>query len=108
MLEAVYVDPVEERSIVAFRPKPAFQALFQMAAAKEGSGVALINQNACPDNESVPARGRDCGETAMCSWWRRGRAELPRTPYLAVLVAVGCVAFRSHRPLALHPLRCCL
>ncbi|HLF03813.1 MAG TPA: recombinase zinc beta ribbon domain-containing protein [Dehalococcoidia bacterium] len=27
-LEAVYVDPVEERSIVGFRPKPAFQALY--------------------------------------------------------------------------------
>lgn len=34
MLEAVYLDPVEERSIVAFRPKPTFQALFQMAATK--------------------------------------------------------------------------
>ena len=68
MLEAVYVDPVEERSIVAFRPKPAFQALFQIAATKEGSGVALINQTACPDNETVPTKCRDCGETAMYSW----------------------------------------
>ncbi len=77
MLEAVYMDPVEERSVVGFRPKPAFQALFQMAAKKEGSGVALINQDACPDNESVPTGSRDCGEIAMCSWWRRGRVELP-------------------------------
>jgi hypothetical protein len=75
MLEAVYVDPVEERSIVGFRPKPAFQALFQMAATKEGSGVSLINDIAGPTNETVPIFGRDCGETAMCSWWRRWRVQ---------------------------------
>jgi hypothetical protein len=95
MLEAVYVDPVEERSVVAFRPKPAFQSLFQMAATKEGSGVALINQDARPYNESVPTLGRDCGETATCSWWRRGRAELFPTPYLAVLVAASWTSLRA-------------
>jgi hypothetical protein len=76
MLEAVYVDPVEERSIVAFRPKPAFQALFQMAATKEGSGVALIHESASLGNETAPLLGQGCEETEMCSWWRRGRDEI--------------------------------
>jgi hypothetical protein len=107
MLEAVYVDPVEERSIVAFRPKPAFQALFQMAAAKEGSGVALINQDGCPSNESVPKLGRDCGETAMCSWWRRGRVELPvqKAPRSDILQAypVFCSRLRELPPAGITP-----
>jgi hypothetical protein len=58
MLEAVYVDPVKERS----------------------------------DNESVPAIGRDCGETARCSWWRRGKLDLRRNTYLTVLIAASWAA----------------
>jgi hypothetical protein len=37
MLDEVHVDPVEERRIVALKPKPAFKALFQIATTKEGS-----------------------------------------------------------------------
>jgi len=44
MLETVYVDTVEERAIVALKPKPAFKALFQIATTKEGSGVILYNE----------------------------------------------------------------
>ena len=36
MLEAVYVDTVEERAIVSLKPKPAFRALFQIATTREG------------------------------------------------------------------------
>ena len=36
MLEAVYVDTVEERAIVALKPKPAFCALFNIATTREG------------------------------------------------------------------------
>ncbi|HZA25469.1 MAG TPA: recombinase family protein, partial [Dehalococcoidia bacterium] len=36
MLEGVYVDTVEEKSIVALKPRPAFKALFQIATTKEG------------------------------------------------------------------------
>jgi site-specific DNA recombinase len=46
MLDAVYVDTVEEKAIVAIRPKPAFQALSQVATTKEGSGVVLYNEKA--------------------------------------------------------------
>ena len=38
MLDAVYVDTVEEKSVVALKPKPAFRALFQIATTREGSG----------------------------------------------------------------------
>ena len=75
MLEAVYVDTVEERAIVALKPKPAFRALFQIATTREGSGVILYKENppgtfSCPEDDSP------------CSWWRRGRVELYCTPYL--------------------------
>jgi len=44
MLDAVYVDTVEETSIVAIRPKPAFQPLFEIATTRKGSDVVLINE----------------------------------------------------------------
>jgi hypothetical protein len=46
MLDAVYVDTVEEKAIVALKPKPEFQSLFQIATTKEGSGVVLYNEGA--------------------------------------------------------------
>ena len=70
MLDAVYVDTVEEKSIVAIRPKPAFRPLFQIATTREGSGVVLYNENP-PDHFSSPEDG------SPCFWWRRGRVELP-------------------------------
>ncbi len=66
MLEAVYVDTVEERTIVALRPKPAFRALFQIATTREGSGVILYKENP-PDQFPSPEND------SPCSWWRRGR-----------------------------------
>ena len=44
MLDAVYVDTVEEKSVVAIWPKPAFRPIFEIATTREGSGIALINQ----------------------------------------------------------------
>ncbi|MFQ6026761.1 MAG: hypothetical protein ACE5Q6_04505 [Dehalococcoidia bacterium] len=75
MLEAVYVETVEERAIVALKPKPAFQALFQVATTREGSVVVLFPENENPHRAS--------GESFPCSWWRRGRLHLPLTPYLS-------------------------
>jgi site-specific DNA recombinase len=75
MLDGVYVDSKEERSIVALKPKQAFQALFQIATTKEGSGVILYNGKA-------PAFSESSDEMTTCSWWRRGgsnvRYLLPR------------------------------
>ena len=66
MLDAVYVEAKQEKRIVAIKPKPPFQPVFQVAAAKEGSGVMLLNE---PPEDSPEARS--------CFWWRRGRVELP-------------------------------
>ena len=69
MLEAVCVDAVEEKRIVAIIPKPACRPVFQVATTREGSGVVLIRQ----DPQPVEAEGL----ATPCSWWRRGRVELP-------------------------------
>jgi len=69
MLDAVYVDTVEEKSVVAIRPKPAFRPIFEVATTRAGSGIVLINETP-PDPEGPEAE-------SLCSWWRRGRVELP-------------------------------
>ena len=48
MLDAVYVDTVEEKAVVAIRPKPSFMPLFEVATTREGSGVALIAEKDLP------------------------------------------------------------
>jgi site-specific DNA recombinase len=75
MLDAVYVDTAEDKAIVAIRPKPAFQALFQVATTKEGSGVVLYNEKA-----STLSGSSD--DITPCFWWRRGRVELHLNTYL--------------------------
>ena len=85
MLDAVYVDTVAEKAIVAIRPKPAFQPLFEIATTREGSDVILINEPPPTSNEP---------EAADSSfWWRRGRVELPvqKVPWLDVLQAYSAV-----------------
>ena len=69
MLDAVYVETKELRQVVAIQPKPAFGPVFQVATAREGSGVVLIKE--------PPQVNFEPGETDPCSWWRRGRVELP-------------------------------
>ncbi len=78
MLDAVYVDTLEEKAVVALKPKPAFQALFQIATTKEGSGVVLYKENP-PDQFPSPE------DDSPCFWWRRGRAGVH---YLQTTVAV--------------------
>ena len=68
MLDAVYVELKEEKRIVAIKPKPAFRPLFEVATTREGSGVVLINET--PPGHRNP-------KASSCSWWRRGRVELP-------------------------------
>ena len=69
MLDAVYVDMKEEKRIVAIQPKPAFRPIFQVATTREGSGVILIKE--------PPEDSQEASVTSPCSWWRRGRVELP-------------------------------
>jgi hypothetical protein len=89
MLEGVYVDTVEEKAVIALKPKPAFRGLFQIATTKEGSRVVLYNEKALTFSESPDD---------LCSWWRRGRVELLPDTYLrrpapaTELMAVGMLA----------------
>ena len=76
MLDAVYVDTVEERRIVAIRPKPAFRPLFEIATTRTGSGIVLVSERGL-ENADQPPPGGYGTEGDSCSWWRRGRVELP-------------------------------
>ena len=79
MLDADYVDTVEEKSVLAIRPKPAFRPIFEVATTRGGSGIILTNETP-PDPEGPEAE-------SLCSWWRRGRVELHRERNLVVLLA---------------------
>ena len=85
MVDAVYVDTVEEKAIVAIRPKPAFQPLFEIATTRQGSDVVLINE--------PPEASNEPGAADLCFWWRRGRVELPvqKAPQTDVLQACSAV-----------------
>ena len=49
MLDAVYVDTVEEKSVVAVRPKPAFRPIFAVATNPRGQWNRL-NKPDAPDS----------------------------------------------------------
>lgn len=66
MLDAIYFDVKQTRSIVDLKPKPPFVPIFQVAVTREGSGILIIK------NESSKKSLR----TRQCSWWRRGRLDL--------------------------------
>lgn len=66
MLDAVYFDLSETKSVLAIKPKPPFAAVFSVAAAREGSGVELLPKEKPPANS--PGASSD-----LCFWWRRGR-----------------------------------
>ena len=44
MLDAVYVDVRQTRSIVAVKPKPPFRPVFQVAASRAGSDIRIVNE----------------------------------------------------------------
>ena len=92
MLEAVYVDTIEEKSIVAIRPKPAFIPLFEIATTRADSGVVLISEKELP-----PVDEDQEAATSPCLWWRRGRVELPvqKTPRQNILQAYPVILSRS-------------
>ena len=78
MLDAVYVDVKEEKRIVAIKPKAPFKPVFQVSTTREGSGVALVHEpDAGPQIADQPPPGGQEADGVSCSWWRRGRVELP-------------------------------
>lgn len=86
MLDAVNVDTVQEKTIVAIRPKSAFLPLFEVATTREGSDVVLIKE---PPQTNFEPEAAD-----LCFWWRRGRVELYPKHGLAVLVAASHIRRR--------------
>ncbi|MFC1955773.1 hypothetical protein ACFLWZ_04505 [Chloroflexota bacterium] len=44
MLDAVYVDAKQTKSIVTIKPKPPFKPVFQVAASREGSDIRILNE----------------------------------------------------------------
>ena len=81
MLDAVYVDAKEEKSIVAVKPKPPFRPIFEVATTKQDSDVILLKEP--PELHDPEAR---------CLWWRRGRVELP-LKQLPILVITSWIQF---------------
>ncbi len=45
MLEAIYFDAKETRTIVAVKPRPHFRSIFEVAAMKEGSEIRILNKS---------------------------------------------------------------
>ena len=44
MLDAVYVDAKQYKTIVAIKPKPPFIPIFQVAVSKKESDIRIINE----------------------------------------------------------------
>ena len=60
MLDAIYVDTVDEKSVVAIRPKPAFMPLFEIATTREGGDVVLITEKDLPPADEGSEATRAC------------------------------------------------
>ena len=78
MLDAVYIDLIDDQAIVAIKPKPAFRPLFDIVNTREGSGVTFI-ENAETGADSASA----------CLRWRRGGVDLPRKHDLEVILVAS-------------------
>ncbi|MDA0264905.1 MAG: zinc ribbon domain-containing protein [Chloroflexi bacterium] len=89
MLDGVYVDTVDEKAVVAIRPKPAFRPLFEIATTRAESGVVLINEPPQANHEPEAADS--------CFWWRRGRVDLGLKHGLAVLIALAHTPSQARR-----------
>ena len=79
MLDAVYFDLSDTKSVLAIKPKPPFAAVFSVAAARAGSGVELLPK-ACPEaagRRKKPPAKMPGADPDLCSCWRRGRVSLP-------------------------------
>ena len=65
MLDAGYMDTIEEKSIVAIIPKPVFMPLFEIATTKKDSKAVLISEKEPPpDSSDSPEATRACSHKA--------------------------------------------
>ena len=44
MLDVVYVDAKQAKSVVAIKPKPPFRPIFQVAATRSESKINIVNE----------------------------------------------------------------
>jgi len=44
MLDAIYADAKQTKSIIAIKPKPPFKPVFQVSALREGSDIRILNE----------------------------------------------------------------
>ncbi len=91
MLDAVYFDTKESKSVVAIQPKAGFLTVFQVATTRNGHEVQLIK------------RPQDHGsEAGPCFWWRRGGVEPPvqKALHWDMLQAYPALVFSPGRPSA--------
>jgi len=44
MLDAVYFDTKETKSVIAIKPKPPFKPVFQVAASRKGSNINIVSE----------------------------------------------------------------
>jgi DNA invertase Pin-like site-specific DNA recombinase len=91
MLDGIYFDTKEEKSIVAIKPKPAFMPIFQVAVTREGSDVVLLRE------DPLPALPPEAGHANTCSWWRRGGVERGLERGLTNYLVVAIVASWANR-----------
>ena len=68
MLDAVYFDTRQTRSIVAVKPKPPFRPVFQVAASRQGSDIRIINEPLEGSSVFLVETGesRSLPETMLC------------------------------------------
>ena len=85
MLDAVYFDTKESKSMVAIQPKAGFLTVFQVATTRNGHEVQLIKGPQDHGSEAEP-----------CFWWRRGRVE--RYPKRGISVSIVSVWNQVHLP----------
>ena len=90
MVAQIGEDTKDERRIVAIRPKAPFKPVFQVATTRDGSEVALVHDSeGAFENADQPPPGGYGTEADSCSWWRRGRVELPVQKTLSSGYATG-------------------
>ena len=72
-LECVYVDLAEPTTLVGIKPKPQFLEFLGQAG----------SESRAPDKgENEGSDAEIASEPVLTGWWRRGRVERYRTPYL--------------------------
>jgi hypothetical protein len=68
MLDAVYIDARQTKSIVAIWPKPPFKPIFQVAVTREGSDIRIINEPI----QGSPVFLVETGEGLYVQYFQRG------------------------------------